>query len=74
LKYEREIKSFLKNLQTLLKHTSQEASDNDVKFIHTFLYRGLNEVVMGLTKENLSDNIPQDILSSLAEPISTWFK
>ena len=74
LKYEREIKSFLKNLQTLLKHTSQEASDNDVKFIHTFLDRGLNDVVMGLTKENLSDNIPQDILSSLAEPISTWFK
>ena len=74
LRYEREIKSFLKNVQVLLKQTSQESSDNDVKFIHAFLERGLNDVVLGLTKENLTDNIPQDILSTLIKPIDTWFK
>ncbi len=74
LRYEREIKSFLKNLQVLLTQTSRESSDSDVKFIHSFLERGLNDVVIGLTKENLSDNIPQDILSTLIKPIDSWFK
>ena len=74
LRYEREIKSFLKNLQVLLTQTSRESSDSDVKFIHSFLERGLNDVVLGLTKENLTDNIPQDILSTLIKPIDTWFK
>jgi hypothetical protein len=58
----------------LLTQTSRESSDIDVKFIHSFLERGLNDVVLGLTKENLTDNIPQDILSTLIKPIDTWFK
>lgn len=73
LRYEREIKSFLKNLQILVKNTTKEASENDMRFIQSFFERGLTDISSNIHKDTIPSDVPQEILDSLKAPIETWF-
>jgi hypothetical protein len=74
LRYEREIKSFLKNLQTLIKNTTKESSESDMQFIQSFLDLSLKGVANNLDKDESGLDIPQQIVSSLGIPLEQWFK
>ena len=74
LSYEREIKSFLKNLRLLLRNTAKESSETDMQFIQSFMERSLHDISSGIQSGKIPDDVPASIVSSLAEPISQWFK
>ena len=75
LSYEREIKSFLKNLRILISNTAKESSESNMQFIHNFLERSLIDISQGMiTNGKIPENVPQTILSSLTEPMAQWFK
>ena len=74
LRYEREIKTFLKHLQLVLKNTTIESSETDMRYIQAFLETSLKDISNSITQEDIPTDIPTTIIESLLSPLQTWFK
>ena len=74
LRYEREIKTFLKHLQLVLKNTTTESSENDMRYIQAFLETSLKDISQSITQDDIPTDIPNTIIESLLSPLNTWFK
>ena len=72
LRYEREIKTFLKNLQGVLKNTTIESSENDMRYIQAFLESSLKDISKSITQDDIPTDIPNTIIESLLSPLDTY--
>jgi hypothetical protein len=73
LSYEREIKSFLTRLTTLIHATTKESSESDMAYITAFLSTGLKDVTSIIEGQDIPPNMAKVILNSLSSPLDSWF-
>ena len=73
LSYEREIKSFLNRLTTLIHATSKESSETDMAYITAFLSTGLKDVTSMIDGQDIPPDMAKVILNSLSSPLDLWF-